>query len=70
MEEPAPTRLLKISEVQQRTSLDASTIRRMLSRGDFVSPVQLSPSRIAFRERDVEAWIASRQHAGATAAAS
>ena len=61
MDESTPTRLLKISEVQQRTTLDRATLNRMIARGDFVAPIRLSPSRVAFREGDVEAWIASRR---------
>ena len=60
MDEATPTKLLKIAEVQERTTLDRATINRLLARGEFVSPVRLTPARIAFRECDVEAWIASR----------
>lgn len=33
------------------------TIRRMISRGEFVRPVMLSPRREAFIEHEVDQWI-------------
>jgi prophage regulatory protein len=32
----------------------------MIGRGEFPSPVQLSPGRVGWRESDIDAWIASR----------
>lgn len=52
-----PLRLLKLAEVQQRTSLGRSTIYRMLDKGTFPQPMQVSGSMVRWREQDVEGWI-------------
>ena len=54
-----PTQLLRPADVQARTTLDRRTILRKVKDGTFPEPVRLNPGRIAWREADVEAFIAS-----------
>ncbi|HEX7650724.1 MAG TPA: AlpA family phage regulatory protein, partial [Noviherbaspirillum sp.] len=49
-----------IDEVAQRLGLATMSIRRMIDRGEFISPIQVSPRRAAFNEAEVDAWLASR----------
>lgn len=57
--------LLPIEGVANITTLSASTIRRLVDRGDFPAPVALpgsSPARgrrLAWRGADVLAWLES-----------
>lgn len=49
------------------TGLSRSTIWRMTRRGEFPSPVSLSPGRVGYRRDEVEAWLRSREPARAAA---
>ena len=40
-------------------------LRRLIERGDLPRPVQLSANQVAWRERDLKKWQASRPEAGA-----
>jgi predicted DNA-binding transcriptional regulator AlpA len=40
--------------------LSVSTIERMVKAGDFCAPIKTGRRRVAFRRRDVRAWLASR----------
>ena len=64
-----PTRFLRISEVQARTSLGRSTIYRWSAEGRFPRPVWLSGRVVRWVEAEVEEWlrerIAERRCAGA-----
>ena len=60
----AVPRLIPLAVVLDRTSLSDATIRRMVDTGNFPKPVKPSPNRKAWREADVNAWIASRAEAG------
>jgi prophage regulatory protein len=53
-------RLISQRELQQRLTLSRSTIWRMSRQGAMPPPIQLTPSRIAWRESDIENWIADR----------
>src|SRR5690554_3046294 len=44
----SPGRLLKISEVEQETSLHRATIYRRIAAGNFPAPVKLSERRVAW----------------------
>lgn len=52
--------LLKRQQVEAATSLSRSTIYEMMSKGTFPKPVRLGAQRVAWRERDVIAWLAAR----------
>lgn len=56
----ATIKLLTFSEAADAVGLHESTVRRLVQRGEFAAPLILSPRRIAFREKDVEAWLNSR----------
>lgn len=57
-------RLLKLAEVQHKTSLSRSTIYRMIGRGAFPRPMQVTASIVRWKEQDVDAWIESIPPAG------
>lgn len=62
---PDGPRLLSGPQVQAKTSLSRCTIWRLVWRGEFPAPVQLSPGRKAWSAAAVDAWIAARLAAGA-----
>ena len=53
-------RLLRLRAVQALTSWSRSSIYRLIDEGEFPQPVQLGKNRIAFKESDIRAYIASR----------
>lgn len=55
-------RLLRLPAVLDRVPFSQSTILRMVREGDFPPPVRLGKRAVAWRTREVEAWLASRQH--------
>lgn len=52
----SPGRLLKMRDVERETSLHRATIYRHIKRGDFPQPIRLTKDRVAWSERDIEAW--------------
>ena len=69
--EPSPpaTRrpiILQRRQVLERAGLSNSTVWRLQQRGEFPKPVQLSPGRGGWLERDVDNWVQSRRARGAT----
>ena len=57
------SRLLRLPVVVACVGLPATTIWRQRRRGQFFDPVRISPGCVAWREADVESWIASRLEA-------
>ena len=55
----ANTRLLRIKDVCERTSLSRASIYNYLKRGAFPEPVRLGPRCIRWESNVIEAWIAS-----------
>ena len=55
-----PIRLLRISQVQDRTGLSRSTIRRWVARGLFPQPVKLGENVVGWIEAEIDAWIRER----------
>ena len=53
---------LKLEEVVGLVSLSSATVYRMMSRGEFPRPVQLSERRAGWRSDEIEEWLASRPH--------
>lgn len=47
-------------QVRELTGLGRTTAWRMRQDGDFPDPVPISPGRVAWRERDIAAWTATR----------
>jgi prophage regulatory protein len=43
-----------------RVGLGTSTVYRYLAEGKFPRPVQIGGGRVAWVERDIDAWIADR----------
>ena len=55
-----PIRLLRMSEVQARTGLSRSTIRRWVARGLFPQPIKLGENVVGWIEAEIDAWIRER----------
>ena len=55
-----PSRLLKIAAVRERTTLGRTTIYQLVKSGQFPAPVSLGARAVAWRESEVEQWIADR----------
>lgn len=53
-------RLLGLPELRQVVPLSRSSIYSKIAAGEFPTPLRLSPGRVAWRERDVLAWLNSR----------
>lgn len=51
------SKLLRIKEVSNRTSLAKSTISLWVAQGRFPAPTKLSPTIKVWSERDIERWI-------------
>src|SRR5262245_41794128 len=56
-------RLISMAAVSQLASVTRGTIYSWVTAGDFPAPLQIGKRRIAFREADVMAWLASRREA-------
>jgi predicted DNA-binding transcriptional regulator AlpA len=52
--------ILKKKQVAAMISVSLSTLSRMIERGEFDQPHQLSPRRVGWPLSTVQAWIASR----------
>jgi prophage regulatory protein len=50
-------RFLSPKAVCEKISLSRSTLDRLVAAGRFPQPIRLTESRLAYRERDVEAWM-------------
>lgn len=60
---PSPTRLLRKPAVIERVALSDTTIWRLARAGKFPRAIRISPGAVAWREADIEAWIALRAEA-------
>ena len=54
------SRLLKLNEVLERTSLSKSGLYRKMEKGEFPGRVQVGSRGVAWHEFEVEGWIATR----------
>lgn len=52
-------KLLRISEVSEKTTLAQSTLWLKISKGEFPKPAKLSPAISVWKESDIDAWIES-----------
>ena len=52
--------LLKIKEVSKQVGLSKATIYRLMKAGEFPRPISLSQARVAWRQADLNNWLASR----------
>lgn len=57
---PYRERLLRIDDVCFVTGLGRSTVYAKVKGGDFPGPVHLHGTSVAWRETQVDAWIAAR----------
>jgi prophage regulatory protein len=57
----ATDRLLGKWAVEDRTSLDITTIYRKIKAGTFPQPVRVGRRRVAWRESDIASWQQSLQ---------
>ncbi len=55
-----PPRLINAREVVKRTTLSRSTILRMVRDQAFPAPIRFGVNHIAWREKEVSAWIETR----------
>ena len=53
-------RLITLPRVRERIPLDRTTIWKMVRDDKFPKPVDLGIRRLAWRESDINAWIAGR----------
>lgn len=53
-----------LAEVQKAVPAARSTLWRWGRQGTFPMPFKLGPRRVAWRRRDIEAWLASRTPVG------
>lgn len=53
-------KLLGVKTVVQKTSLSASTIRRLEMRGQFPERRRISVGRVAWLESEVDQWLENR----------
>jgi prophage regulatory protein len=56
-----PSRILRIREVIDLTGMSKSTLMRLQRSGDFPSRIRIGDKAVGWREREVLAWIQSRQ---------
>ena len=56
-------RFISYDEVHNRTGLSRTTIWRLERAKDFPQSVRISPGRRAWRESDLDRWIAARLEA-------
>ena len=52
-------RVLNIRTVVERTTLSRTEIYRRIKMGTFPVQIKLGPRRVAWKERDVDAWLAA-----------
>ena len=60
-----PGKLLRLPAVEDRTGLKKSTVYAGVAARTFPAPVRLSARAVAWREEDIDRWIAERTTAGA-----
>jgi prophage regulatory protein len=57
--------LMRRPAVQAVTGFSRSGLYAAMARNDFPKPVQLGPQSVAWRQSEVQAWIASRERVAA-----
>ncbi|NOD78910.1 AlpA family transcriptional regulator [Ruegeria sp. HKCCD4332] len=50
-------RILRITEVIERTGLSRASIYRLMKSGDFPKRVKLSVRMVGWREQDIQEWL-------------
>lgn len=58
---PQPEKYLRYPDLRQRGIFYCREwLNKLIERGEFPSPVAIGANRIAWRESDIERWLASR----------
>ena len=52
--------IIRLPRAIEKTGLSRSTIYVLISRGEFVTRIKLSPRTMGFLESDIDAWITAR----------
>ena len=52
--------ILRLPQVIEKTGLSRSTLYALISRGEFVTKINLSPRTMGFLESEIDEWIAGR----------
>lgn len=65
----APDRLLRCPEVLSRTGLSKTALYSLIAAGEFPAPVQIGPRSVAWKESEINCWIAGRKSTRAGVAA-
>ncbi|MBU3617606.1 AlpA family transcriptional regulator [Polynucleobacter sp. JS-Fieb-80-E5] len=52
-------KLLRISDVANKTTLAKSTLWLKIAKGEFPKPIKISPAISVWKEADVDSWIES-----------
>jgi prophage regulatory protein len=60
-------RILRDSEVRERTGLSRTTRWRLIRKGTFPQPVLITERAIGWRETDIQLWIDEREPKAALA---
>lgn len=55
-----PEKLLRLPAVEERTALKKSTIYAAVAAGTMPPPVRLSARAVAWRESEIDRWVAER----------
>lgn len=55
-----PTRLLRKKKVLERVPYSDTTLWRRVKDGSFPAPIRISANAVAWRESDIERWIAEK----------
>jgi predicted DNA-binding transcriptional regulator AlpA len=62
---PRLERLISAFDICQRIGFTRQTLRRLCKQGLFPQPLHVSRGRVAWREREVEEWLANGGVVGA-----
>ncbi|WP_370278582.1 helix-turn-helix transcriptional regulator [Pontibacterium sp.] len=54
------SQILRRRDVEKAVGLSCSTIYRMMDAGTFPKPIRLTPSRVGWKESDIQKWIEDR----------
>lgn len=52
--------IFRRGETLRLVGLGDNTVRRMVERGEFPHPIQISPRTVGWRKTDIHAWLESR----------
>lgn len=55
-------RILRRKDVEAQIGLSRSTIYDAMSRGEFPRPLKLGRRAVGWRQSDIDAWLARREH--------